>query len=730
MPNRNVEFTGEVDLEIVCFPPEDRVGPTGAGEEASPGQLQAETARYGEAAADDPSEVFSNEEETNEQQPVTAGPPLSASGAAFLHERNPKLHASREVEDVVAYLRANNENIPNEPNAKVTAYLGFLASPEYVNDGTLTGEPDSLERRVEAHVIKEEDIPESYFDLQRRIAREHGFGDQEITPDLRHELTAALQADQKTSLNTWAEYLSSEDGAYPDWFKCYAWEGVVKMGSYDQEKEAFQKRSRGTVAPYPELDREALAYVHDTLHKTRVQGEPIDNGERDSELQKHLTSGNFANLYAYAISEVSADMAELHKETEGSWATFRQSDDPEAAGKLANSLQGYGTGWCTAGEATAQRQLREGDFYIYRTRDSEGEDTVPRVAIRMQNGEVAEVRGIKADQELEPALADITAQKLQDLPGSEAYTQKAEDMKRLTAIEREVTANPNVALGRDDVRLLYETDHVVRGFGYVRDPRLQEIRQLREGRDKPELANLAAEMVKEQAEAACKIYYGMASALDLRIGYNTLIPLREVNRLLEEKDAEWREKGLYDYLADQLSSDGGQFVLTATPNVVVDGKMLVKLAHLATKGVSRSPEIQQDLFEKAQYSAAQLSGVSGDSPVRFGLIPTQPDSRFSRLAVPRRQEVLRELQADNPEINMRVPSVLDAITYWHRLSARGEDLHAFPIQAQTEILHFDLEPVETKAGMMMPESIINNGHGSLYGVSVNYTWYKARLIVG
>ena len=47
---------------------------------------------------------------------------------------------------------------------------------------------------------------------------------------------------------------------------------LTKLGTYDKDKSEFQKRSRDTTAPYPELNREALAYVYDVLNKARVQG--------------------------------------------------------------------------------------------------------------------------------------------------------------------------------------------------------------------------------------------------------------------------------------------------------------------------------------------------------------------------------------------------------------------------------------------------------------------------
>ena len=57
------------------------------------------------------------------------------------------------------------------------------------------------------------------------------------------------------------------------------------------------------------------------------------------------------------------------------------------------SLEGKGTGWCTAGHSTAQTQVESGDFYVYYTNDSNGEPTQPRLAIRMDgDNRIGEVR--------------------------------------------------------------------------------------------------------------------------------------------------------------------------------------------------------------------------------------------------------------------------------------------------------------------------------------------------
>lgn len=407
---------------------------------------------------------------------------MEKHGSQFLHEKDPKLHVSGEVEAVASYLRNSGELIPNEPADKITAYLGFLSNHEYVNDGILTGDQASIDRQVDARVIRAEDVPEGYFELQRRIAREQGHGDIIIDPQSREQMIEAIQADQQASLTNWVEYLGGNDGSYPDWFKYYTWTSIAKIGVFDKEKQEFQKRSRGTTAAYPELNREALAYVFDVLNTSRVHGEKVDSEGDDKKLQQLLQSANFGKLYAHAAQEVTPDSPELKKATQGSWTKFSRTDDPRTARRLSESLQGHGTGWCTASESTAGAQLQDGDFYVYYTRDEDGDDTVPRVAIRMEYGEVNEVRGINPSQELEPVMTDITSERLKELPGGEVYVKKAEDMKRLTNIEKKITANNEIELPSEELRFLYEIDREIQGFGYDIDPRIAIIRSQRDAR--------------------------------------------------------------------------------------------------------------------------------------------------------------------------------------------------------------------------------------------------------
>lgn len=659
---------------------------------------------------------------------------MQSPGSSFLHDRNPQMHVSDEVEAVVGYLRQGGESIPNEPADKISAHLGFLANREYVNDGILTGDQASIDRQIDAHVIKAEDVPEGYFELQRRIAREQGHGDIQITSEMRHQMVEAVQADQRAGLGKWVEYLIGDDGGYPDWFKSYTWTSVTKLGTFDKEKNEFQKRSRGTTAPYPELNREALAYVYDVLNKSRIQGEQVNGGANDDELQKLLKSGNFGKLYAHAVLEVTPDSPELRKDTRGSWTKFNQTDDPRTARRLSGSLQGHGTGWCTAGESTATMQLRGGDFFVYYTRDEEGKDTVPRVAIRMEQGEVAEVRGVNAAQELEPEMADITAEQLKDLPGGAEYIRKAEDMKRLTAIEKRITANPDADLSAEELRFLYELDHEIQGFGYQRDPRVNEIRQMRGDRDKLELARVLPEAIREQVQSAYAAYRTVAEQLSgkqrlFRRG-EAAISVSELKHLFAMRDKEWQENGVYDYLVEQLIENGARYSLVATPNLEVSEEQIVALAENFGKDQPYSTFVYDEMYRRGRYSDQEWSGNSAGSAVRLSLIPSRVDAQISGKTAVEQVRLLRERQAERPNLSARVPSLLDAVTYWYTLRAQGDKLDDSSAFDKTYIRHFDLEPQTVGGWRNVPNSCVDHDGRPRLSYSNAEGERDARLAVG
>ncbi len=385
--------------------------------------------------------------------------------------------------------RRTGEKVPQDPLARIDNYLSWWhqrLTPDLQEEGQqdhpgqAKGERN-LERVKQVlhnrYIVKPDEIPEGYFENQKRIAREQGHGDIEITPQARGQLTEVIIADQTSSLDKWIDYLASPDAPYPDALKYFTMRSVLNMAEYDKERKMYPQRSKGTTKPFPDLNREALAYVLDVVDK-KYKGQSPDQSAMDElsaqEFTKLLAGENFAKLYAWAIEKVTPATEEELSAINGEWVKYDQNSDPTS---LVVSLQGHGTGWCTAGESTARIQLQKGDFYVYYSKDIDGKPKIPRAAIRMAGGRIAEVRGIAAEQNLDGGAVAVVEDKLKEFPDGLSYQKKVADMQRLTIIENAVNEGQN--LSGDDLAFLYEIDSSIDGFGHDKDPRIEEIRSQR-----------------------------------------------------------------------------------------------------------------------------------------------------------------------------------------------------------------------------------------------------------
>ena len=322
------------------------------------------------------------------------------------------------------------------------------------------------------YVIKPEDIPESYFQNQVKLARERGYGNIELTNENRKRMTDQVIEDQKHSLDKWIEYFlyDEESKSYEMWEKYWVFQGLQNLGKYDKKTYKFSKRDKTTVYPFSPVERE---FIFTTLH---LMEDYIKDKKGDEEIKSALSSGNFKMLYEYVIKQSMLKDKLQSNTTSGKWVKYEQGSDYNI---LRDSLQGYYTGWCTAaGENFAKSQLANGDFYVYYTLDNNGEAKVPRIAIRM-NGktEIEEIRGIADRQNMEPEMMPILEEKLKEFPDRDKYLKKEHDMKLLTLIDKKV--NNNIELTLSELKFLYEINSKIEGFGYIKDPRINEIKNKR-----------------------------------------------------------------------------------------------------------------------------------------------------------------------------------------------------------------------------------------------------------
>ncbi len=405
----------------------------------------------------------------------------------------------------LAHQRRTGELVPQDPLARIENFLSLWherLTPETSGPRTERNLKRVTQVLHNRYIVKPDEIPEGYFENQRRLAREQGHGDIEISPQMRAQLTEVIIADQTSSMDKWIGYLASPDAPYPDALKYWTLRSVLSMGEYDKEKKMYPQRSRGTTKPFPDLNREALAYVIDVVDK-KYQGEK----HPDPEFAKLLQGENFAKLYAWAIEKITPASEEELAATNGNWVKYDQNSDPMP---LVQSLQGHGTNWCTAGESTARTQLQGGDFYVYYSMDKSGKPTVPRAAIRMEGSRIAEVRGIAVEQNLDSGAVAVVEEKLKEFPDGPNYQKRVVDMRRLTNIENQTQEGQS--LSAEDLVFLYEIDSQIEGFGFDKDPRIEEIRSKRNpDEDMPIVFGCTREQIAKSAKdinAETKAYVG------------------------------------------------------------------------------------------------------------------------------------------------------------------------------------------------------------------------------
>lgn len=388
-----------------------------------------------------------------------------------LHLKNPEFQKSPEVQRAVVHeQRHTGEKIPNEPGARIEAYADRLENI-FLNPNQKKRERNLdmfREKIYDALIIKKGNFPDSYFELQKRVAREQGHGDIEISGEMREQMMDTAIRDQRHSLDAWIKYLASNDAVYPAWFKYYAWTQITRLSQFDKERGEFKKRTDSTVAPFPDIYREPLAQIADLYER-------VKDDNKDSEARAEFDK-KFPALYAELIVKSLSASMEHRETTAGMWVKYEHGKPGEAA-RLFQSLDGKGTGWCTAGRSTAETQIESGDFYVYYTNDASGEPTQPRLAIRMNgNNRIGEVRGILPHQGVEPLMQEMLDEKLSEFGAeADAYRKKSEDMRLLTAIEKKHEREESFT--KDDLIFLYEINSTIEGFGYQSDPRIAELRK-------------------------------------------------------------------------------------------------------------------------------------------------------------------------------------------------------------------------------------------------------------
>jgi len=370
--------------------------------------------------------------------------------------------SSDEFSEVLSF----PNKVPQNPTARIENYFGrFQEILDREDSESRKKGIDALKRSLyRKFIISPDQIPEDYIVSQQRIRGK---------AELREKIIERVITEQKESLNRWIDYFSDSDTDFPMWFRYWALRGVISSGSFDQARGTFEKRSKGTAKPFPFLDTRALQFTFEQSAKRFTKPtiiHSVENEEEDDEYDEDEYGQGFMDFYALGIKKAKRLFREPLTNAEGCWVKYEQGPDYK---DLAQALSE--SGWCTAMENTAKEQLEKGDFYIYFSHDHNGQPTVPRAAIRMEGGKIAEVRGTESYQNVDEYVLPLVQEKLKDFSDGSRYLKKTVDTAKFLFIEKKLRKDPKAELSRDELAFLYEIDHEIESFGEYRDPRIERM---------------------------------------------------------------------------------------------------------------------------------------------------------------------------------------------------------------------------------------------------------------
>jgi hypothetical protein len=277
----------------------------------------------------------------------------------------------------------------------------------------ITQDSPGITRAIEAEIatLEEQGAPARIIDdAKRTLDSQSG----------RNQYIQEYQSAQLETLNQWTSYLSQSD--YDPAFKLMMLDAVV-TNNYDSNTKKYIKRDSKTIRNITPFDAGTLAQLY---------------GMTDS---KEL-------LKTYV--EIQADNAEnivkaneMKSTNDGKWLKFNGGKETPAEERAANatalSQLVQDTPWCT--KTNASSQLNGGDFYVYVTKATDGR-YIPRVAVRMEDDRVGELRGVASSkQDLEPDMLPVAEKFLrEEIPNDSGkkWLDSVEYNKRIKAYTEEL----------------------------------------------------------------------------------------------------------------------------------------------------------------------------------------------------------------------------------------------------------------------------------------------------
>ncbi len=205
----------------------------------------------------------------------------SFNGPEFLGQKFQDIHTSEEAQTLAEYTTKKEE-------------LSHKQTKHTIIDRYLRGLDRVMKNRPSVAQMIEKSITDDYvldtnneelvrsltrdlYESEKKIAIQQGRGgdiqqlnDEEILERYRQNIIEKAQT-QKESLQSWIRYLK-EGEDYPMWFKYYVVRSLKKMGQFNRDTTSYSTRTEKTIAPFPEMNAEALAFVKKSIdHQLEIE---------------------------------------------------------------------------------------------------------------------------------------------------------------------------------------------------------------------------------------------------------------------------------------------------------------------------------------------------------------------------------------------------------------------------------------------------------------------------
>jgi hypothetical protein len=228
-----------------------------------------------------------------------------------------------------------------------------------------------------------------------------------------------------------------------------------------------------------------------------------------------------------------------------------------------------------------------------------------------------------------------------------------------------------------------------------------------------------------QVEGALEVYESVVDQLNSVKAKKEQITIPNREESIAAFDA-WFTPEKLDYVAKAMEADPElSFTLVASPNVLVTPKQLKELAKKFSENQPYPTDVWDELYDK--YSALQLSGTVPEGDIKFCLIPNKFTVVLDGPVLEQRGK-LAKLQTEQPFL--RVPSVLEAVTFWNTLRIQGDSLASGNVFNRTYIRHFDLEERRFDDELCVPDSAVGDVGRPFLGYSDARDDDGARVAVG